>query len=209
VALPFLIRAVGAHFAPGSPVTSHLGDLLFIWGNRFALDGERLREAGLRARVLITTSERAWSYSWQGGWLPRQVFDPSAYLPGRQPLVVLLEGRFPTAEPPSHGTGSREATIAAEGALLLIGCSEMFKNDYLYAPGFHHDQFLLNAVAQMAYGQELTALQNRRPIQRGFSFLDPPIKAFLRLIVVWTGPFAFLLYGLGRFWRDRRLSRRP
>ena len=44
-------------------------------------------------------------------------------------------------------------TPATSGTLLLIGSSEMFKNEYLLTPGFQHDQFLLNAVAYNAYGE--------------------------------------------------------
>ena len=94
VAQPFLIRAVGSNFSPESPITRHLGDLLFVWGNRFALDQERLAAARLRSRVLITTSNQSWSYPWRGGWLPPQIFASASYLPGPQPLTVLLQGRF-------------------------------------------------------------------------------------------------------------------
>ena len=209
VALPFLIRAVGAHFAPGSPITRRLGDLLFIWGNRFAVDPDRLRAAGLRYQVLITTSEQAWAYPWKGGWLPPQSFAPAAYLPGRQPLAILLGGRFPAVElsPPE---GSRPQLIprpspnAEEGSLLLVGSSEIFKNGHLYAPGFQHDQFLLNAVAAMAYSDAMAALQARRPTPRGFTFQPPAVKTFWRLTTLSTSPLLFLLYGLFRLWKNRR-----
>ena len=211
VALPFLIRAVGAHFAPDSPITRHLGDLLFIWGNRFALDPARLAAAGLTSQELITTSARAWSYAWQGGWLPPEVFASTTYL-GRQPLAVLLEGRFPRVEFQEDAEGRTRlapvpATSPGPGRLLLIGCSEMFKNDHLYAPGFQHDQLLLNAVALLAYGPELAALQARRQTPRGFAFHSAASKARWRLFAVGAGPLAILLYGLGRWTWGRRLAR--
>lgn len=213
VALPFLIRAVGDQLSSTSPITRRLGDLLFIWGNRFALDEERLERYGLRSRPLITSSDRAWSYPWKGGWLPPQVFSSTDYLPGRQPLATLLEGRFPALELQESESGSSlltlrpPATGAAEGALLLIGSSEMFKDDYLYAPDFQHDQFLLNAVAWMAHGEELATLQARRPTARGFSFQSPATKTTWRLAAVWTGPLLFLLYGLFRHLYGRRPAR--
>ena len=73
VALPFLIRAVGQHYDRTSPITRHLGDLLFIWGNRFALQPAELSSAGITAQTLISTSPQAWAYPWQGGWLPPEV----------------------------------------------------------------------------------------------------------------------------------------
>ena len=66
--LPFLIRAVAPNYRRQSALTRHLGDLLFIWGNRFALNSERLAEIGMDAQVLVSTSERSWAYAWSGGW---------------------------------------------------------------------------------------------------------------------------------------------
>ncbi len=210
VALPFLIRAVSANFTRESPITRHLGSQLFIWGNRFALDASRLAELDLSARVLIATSDQTWSYFWKGGWLPEEIFEPRNYLPGPQPLSVLLHGKFPPVklqERAGRKTAlalQTAAPVQPEGALLLIGCSEMFKNDYLYAPDFQHDQFLLNALANAAYGPEMAQLQARRATAPGFAFQTPRSKAFWRLTVVGAGPLLILLYGLQRYVRHRR-----
>ncbi len=207
VALPFLIRAVGANYTSESPITRTLGDLLFIWGNRFAIDASHLAERGLSARTLITTSDQAWSYLWKGGWLPEAVFEPQANLSGPQPLCILLQGKFPPVELQESAEGRTILALQAaspnqaQGALLLIGCSEMFKNDYLYTPGFQHDQLLLNALAHTAYGPEMAELQTHRKAVQGFVFQPPRSKILWRLIVVSAGPLAILLYGLQRYMR--------
>ncbi len=209
VALPFLIRAVSANFTRESPITRHLGSQLFIWGNRFALDAPRLAELGLSARVLIATSDQAWSHLWKGGWLPGEIFEPRNHLPGPQPLSVLLHGRFPPvklqerAGPETALALQTASPLQPEGTLLLIGCSEMFKNDHLYAPDFQHDQFLLNALANAAYGPEMAQLQARRATPPGFAFQTPQRKAFWRLTVAGAGPLLILLYGLQRYVRHR------
>ena len=207
VALPFLIRAVGQHYDLTSPITRHLGDLLFIWGNRFALQPAELSSAGITAQTLISTSPQAWAYPWQGGWLPPEVFAPQTYLPGPQPLVALLTGPFPEVAFTESEDGRAVLQRVGErpqqaGALLLIGSSEMFKNEHLSAPGFQHDQFLLNAVAYNAYGAELAALQARRPTPRGFAFQSTEAKRLWRVVVVGAGPLLFLAYALYR--RARR-----
>ena len=203
VALPFLIRAVGQHYDPDSPITRHLGDLLFIWGNRFALQSAGLADLGLTARTLVSTSPRAWAYPWQGGWLPPAVFQSETYLPGPQPLAVELSGRFPAVEFVEGEDGRSALAFTgqsphADGELLLVGSSEMFKNGHLRTSGFQHDQFLLNAVAQMAYGDELAALQARRPAPRGFAFQNAATKSAWRALVVGLGPLLFLGYGFYR-----------
>lgn len=202
VALPFLIRAVGAHYSADSPVTRNLGDLLFIWGNRFALDLSRLREGGFRADVIITTSDRAWAYPWKGGWLPPEVLSPATdYLPGRQPLAVSISGPFPAAGFAEDDEGRSQLVALprsgdAEGSLLLLGSSEMFKNHRLHTPGFQHAQLLLNAVALAAHGPEMARLQARHQPPRGFAFVASASKTRWRLFTVGAGPLAMMVYGL-------------
>ncbi|NKB68775.1 MAG: hypothetical protein GKR89_17050 [Candidatus Latescibacteria bacterium] len=210
VALPFLIRAVGGNYAKSTDITSRLGDLQFIWGNRFAVDDSVLTAAGLRARTLISTSDRAWSFAWQGGWLPPEVLAPTQLLPGPQALALRLDGPFPRIELAEDEKGRQQfipdpvPPRAKEGTLVLVGCSEMFKNDYLYASGFAHDRLLLNAVAQLAYGTEMAALQARHPAPRGFAFRSPQVKAYWRLFAVGAGPLAVLLVGVYCYAQRRR-----
>ncbi|MEW6750005.1 MAG: Gldg family protein, partial [Candidatus Latescibacterota bacterium] len=211
VALPFLIRAVAGHHAPDSPLTRRLGDLLFPWGNRFALDSGKLAHHGLQARVLVTTSDQAWAYPWQGGWLPPEVLRPSALLPGRQPLVLEVRGTFPPVvwpEGPADAglvVGAEPSPGQPEGALVLVGCSEMFKDEHLYRAGFQHDQLLLNAVALLAWGEEMAQVQARRPAPRGFALQPEGARLAWRAAVIGGGPLLFVLVGLAhQRWRIRR-----
>ncbi|MGB1719146.1 MAG: hypothetical protein ACPHO6_13355, partial [Candidatus Latescibacterota bacterium] len=87
-----------------------------------------------------------------------------------------------------------------------VGSSEMFKNEYLYAAGFQHDQFLLNAVAHMAYGEALAELQARRPVSRGFAFQSPQAKSAWRAVSIGLAPLLFALYGAVRLRRLRGRS---
>lgn len=204
VALPFLIRAVNPNFNAHSPITRHLGDQLFIWGNRFVLNPDSLRTRGLRATPLISTSDRAWAYDWSGGWLPETIFSPDTLLSGHQPLALLAEGAFPIYDPAETPDGRIVGTLRhlpgnPPGKLLLIGSSEMFKNDHLYAPGFQHDQFLLNAIAHLAHGPEYAQWQARRKTARGFAYLPPEQKTLWRTFVLGTGPVLILLYGFIRY----------
>lgn len=220
VALPFLIRAVSANLSGMSPITANLGDLLFVWGNRFVFDSAVAAQAGMAAQVLATTTDQAWAYDWRGGWLPAQVLEPAgnARLPGPQPLVVLLEGRFPVVEAErtdDAGTQlvQREAPAGPQGWLLLIGSSEMFKDSHLLRAGFAHEQLLLNAVAHAVYGPELAQLQGRQlwtrhgAATRGFADVSPTTRSAWRFAVIGGGPLLLALVALwrqrSRFGRDR------
>ena len=210
VALPFLIRAVAANYRVGSPLTRHLGDLLFIWGNRFLLDRARLGDLGLECQEMVTTSREAWSYDWRGGWLPPEAFAPRLPWAEPQPLIVHLAGPFPLGLPARDETGRTQWEIKTSappgpaGDLLLVGCSEMFTDEYLVAANFDHEQLLLNAVAWLTYGPDLAELQARSTVPRGFPRQSAAAKAAWRLIAVGAGSLAFAMVGLTRRRGGRR-----
>ena len=89
------------------------------------------------------------------------------------------------------------------GQLALVGSSEMFKNGYLAAAGFQHDQLLLNLVAQLAFGPEMATLQARRSSPRGFAHQSSSAKVWWRVVVMGTAPLAFLALGMARYRRRR------
>ena len=203
VALPFLIRSVGSNYSQERPETRYLGDLLFIWGNRFSIDKQKLASLGIKSETIISTSNRSWSFDWKGGWLPAEILTPQKeHLPGKQALAMLFQGRFDPISLSEDDKGRTQILFDGEAqnesTLMLIGSSEMFKNKYLYADGFQHDQFLLNTIANMAYGTELGKLQARRPTARGFVFQSSSSKQIWRAIVVGLVPLAFITFGIIR-----------
>ena len=203
VALPFLIRAVPPNFDTTLPITRQLGDQLFIWGNRFVSDPHRLQMYNLTVTPLITTSNRTWAYHWSGGWLPKTAFSPDSLLLSHQPLALLVTGTFPLAVFNASSPTLTHPIPNPKGNLLLIGSSEMFKNEHLYAPGFQHEQFLLNAVAYLTHGPKFADLQARRKIAPGFSHLSPDQKILWRVLVVGLGPLSFGLYVFFRYIKKR------
>lgn len=205
VALSFLIRAVPPNFDITLPITRQLGDQLFIWGNRFVTDPHRLRLHNLTVIPLITTSNRTWAYHWLGGWLPKTAFSPDSLFLGHQPLALLVAGTFPLAEFNAPSPALTHPISNPKGHLILIGSSEMFKNEYLYAPGFQHDQFLLNAVAYLTHGPEFAGLQARRKIAPGFPYLSSDQKILWRILVVSLGPISFVLYGFFRYMKKKAM----
>ncbi|MFO0872996.1 MAG: Gldg family protein [Phycisphaerales bacterium] len=230
-ALPFVIRAAGANFDQSSPITRDLDDQLFVWGSSIEWNAARLGQLGIGARPLITTSPRAWAYDWPGGMLPAEVLEgPVAdasgaveYL-GRVPLAVLFEGPFPlprapyrrpaTSEPPAAppvATPSEpldlESAAPKAGALLVIGGSELFKDGRLRDPLFPSDQFLLNAVATLALGDELGAVAGRHASARGLDYIETTQRLRWRAVVVAAFPAALCLFGLA--WGIVRRRRAP
>ena len=222
--LPFLIRAVASNFADDSILTRGLGDQSFKWASHSRLDEQRLREIGLEATVLITTSPRTWSFAWKGGFLPEEVLEGplpdesgrADYL-GRLPLAVLLEGVFPLWNPPPPqppATFQEAAPPAPEqqpheqldlaslangsrSRLLFIGGSELFKDDQLLDEEFRADHLLLNSVAALALDTDLASIATKRPASYGFDYLDPSHRQRWRIAVIGAAPALTMLLWVG------------
>ena len=215
-ALPFLLRASAANFAD-SPFTRGLGDQAFIWGTAIETDAAQLAEHDLRAKSLITTSERSWTFDWKGGWLPPASLEgpvdaegapaPDAFDPELS-LMTLVEGSFPPYFAPDPATGEVEVPAmlpdATPSRLLCIGNSEMFKNHRLLDEDFRADHLLLNAAFELTLGEELSAVATRRQVARGFDFVEPAERLRWRGTVLLSAPTLFVLFGLVRGARRKR-----
>ncbi len=106
LAKPFLIRALASNFDRESRVTRTLGDQAFLYANHFELDREKLAAHGLEVTELITTSERAWSFDWKGGWVPKPCLDDEP--PTEASLAADLEERVEEA----RAQGQDEEAVA-------------------------------------------------------------------------------------------------
>ncbi|HKE02397.1 MAG TPA: Gldg family protein [Planctomycetota bacterium] len=239
-ALPFVIRAAAARFSPDSPVTRQLGDQAFVWGSFIRLEDDRLRQLGLRATPLVTTSERTWTYPWKGGWIPNELLagppvDDGGHRAwrGKLPLAVWVEGTFPlpskelkieppkldlpvAASGPSNGavasapvdaSASRSAPGKPGARLLLVACSEMFKNHRLLDSEFRADHFLINAAAALGLPPELAEIAARRPVSRGFDLPEGDAKLRWRAFAIAGFPLALVAFGLVRAAVRRRAPR--
>lgn len=126
----------------------------------------------------------------------------------RVPMAVLFEGRFPVSGPlalqnlyPQGGAESKPAPLkpdpnAKPGSLLMVGCSEAFKNYRILHKEFRADHFLINAAAALSLDPGLAGIATRRPVARGFELSDPEARARWRGVVVAGFPAILFIFGL-------------
>ncbi len=199
VALPFLLHATPDHFNKESTLTKRLSDQLFICGNRFLKEPARF-PATLTWTNLITTSDHAWAYDWKGGFLPDEVLTNGTPFDEKQSLAIELTGRFPSMLDPRR-------IAESAGRLVLVGCSEMFRNDHLLDPHFRSNDLLMNAVVEMTYGAPWSRVHSRATLgPQGFGYLSPRTKARFRAETLALFPLLLVAYGFWRLWRSRRES---
>jgi len=203
---PLVVRVTPSDFDLASPAARGISELLLVSPNRVRVDSTKLAELDLAARDVITTSERAWSYDWKGGELPEEVLrgpGSGRYL-GRQPVAMLLEGRFP----PPGSTPDLAAVPGGDagGRLLLVGCSQVFADESLSASDGDAGQLLLNAVGMLALPADLSAILARRTAPPAIGLVEPGERIAWRVGVVGATPVLLLLLGLVRSRRRPRLE---
>jgi hypothetical protein len=214
-ALPFLVRASSARFAD-DPTVRGIGDQAFPFPARIALDPERLGGLGLIAEVLIETSDQAWSYPWDGGFLPPDAIAAAspelAPAVGAVPLYVRVRGAFPLPAPDLVPRPDDQPPPIppppGDGELLLIGGTSLFQNDRLLDPEYRADRLLVNAAASLCLPEDLAQLAGRRGVREGLDFVPETERLAWRARVLASGPLALLLLGLALrahdAWRRRR-----
>ncbi len=230
--LPFQVRASAANFNRHHPITQGLGDQAFPFPASITLDEEKLADHGLKATPLMSTSQRAWTLDWRGGWIPQRYLrgpdetrgagdggedgatdegqrDGPAWRP-HLALAVLLEGEFPRPDDSLRGRrhDEREPIEMADEAgapsqLLLMAGSHLFRNERFGLPEYRSDHLLLNGVSVLALPEELAEVATHRRMPRGFDLVDGEERLRWRSIVALTGPAVFLGFG-GVWWIARR-----
>lgn len=232
LAAPFNVRVLPPRDGADA-VTAGLGELPFLFPSFVALDADRLADVGLTARTLLATSDRSWSFLWEGGWLERSLLvDPPHDKDGKElairpqlPLVVDLRGTFPwpkrafvfppielgpdgqpkPSEVPSHPEPEPTAERGT-GRIVLAGCSELWKDEWLLelSDRFRADQLLENLAVDLALGPDFTKRITKRHVAQAFA--APPERERNRYRVFALGflPVVGVLLGGVRWLALRR-----
>ena len=183
VNLPTHMLINNASMNPDTSVTSRLSTIFYLWGTALEIDETKLTENGLEATTLMSTTEGAWTWP-KEETLVAAAFEPPAQATGPYPLMAMVTGQFPDLfegqdrpawpipEPPQPGQLPpppppeelpASAVTAAPGKLILIGCSEMFRRDFLQAGNL---DLFLNSVDAITLGDDLVNVRGRKPIDR-------------------------------------------
>ncbi|MDK1021534.1 MAG: Gldg family protein [Candidatus Hydrogenedentes bacterium] len=187
VNLPMHMLINNASMDQDTSITSRLSAVFYLWGTALTIDEEKLHELGLEAKTLMYTSDGAWKWPKEVPLTSASFERPSAG-EGPYPLMVLVTGQFPDAfegqerpawpvadprsgqfpppSPPAEGPAGE--ITPAPGKLILIGCSEMFRKDFLQAGNL---DLFINSIDAVTLGDDLINVRGRKPIDR---LIDTP-----------------------------------
>ena len=208
---PLHIRVHSSSMDREWSITNRLSNVFYVWGSALDIDPDQLSEHGLDARVLMTTSQRAWKVA-----SPTQItLEPPETGLNQYPLMAYISGTFPDVfdgeEPPpwpdsppspdapmhdhdhdhDHGhdqgpfsnpggDGNPNNSAGDENTLILLGCSEMFRDHFLGA-GNNLD-LILNSVDAVTLGEQIVHVRGAHPIDRTIETPSAAQRTFWRFI---------------------------
>jgi ABC-type transport system involved in multi-copper enzyme maturation permease subunit/ABC-type uncharacterized transport system involved in gliding motility auxiliary subunit len=164
-------------------ITNRLATLFYLWGSALKVDEEKLQQLGLEQQVLMTSTDDAWTIPIDTPLDQDLLTEGPAEGRGQHPLMVQLTGQFPDAfadqprpawptpqptpgqPPPPPPAPEAEATSVppAPGKLIVLGCSEMFRKNFMQAGNL---DLFLNSVDAVSLGDDIVNVRGRKPIDR-------------------------------------------
>lgn len=221
--LPMQILVNNASMDQDSAVTNRLSAVFYLWGSALELDEAKLKELGLEAQVLMTSSDQSWTVPGTAQ-LTAQSFETPAGGMQARPLLAMITGQFPDVfadqerpawpkpqpqpgQPPAPDFGDDEPGALpvdpAPGKLMVLGCSEMFRKNFLQ--GANLDLFM-NMVDAVTLDDKIVQVRGQKPIDRTISAPTDGQKTLWRLVNYGLANVVIAAAGIGiAFWR--RMSR--
>jgi hypothetical protein len=96
------------------------------------------------------------------------------------PVAEPAPGQFPPPPPPAE-EGPAPETTPAPGKLVLIGCSEMFRRDFLQASPANLDLFM-NSVDAITLGDDLVNVRGKKPVDRIIETPGADVRQFWKAV---------------------------
>jgi ABC-type uncharacterized transport system involved in gliding motility auxiliary subunit/ABC-type transport system involved in multi-copper enzyme maturation permease subunit len=218
VDIPIQILVTDQNMNHEVSITDRLDSVLYLWGTRLNISEDRIREAGLKHTVLMTSSEKSWVTPFHPTPLTREDIVPLAEkYDGKQPLMVMLSGQFPDVfkgknrpewpEPKPEETPPRPRPDEEEepekplnpraGKLIVLGCAETFTDNFIQSGG--NGLLASNVVDALALGEELINIRSKQFTDRSIKKTSAGKKLFYRFLTMGLVPVVFIGIGLTRY----------
>ncbi len=222
--LPMHVLVNNTSMDQDTSITSRLSSIFYLWGTALNMDEKKLEELGLKGKVLMRSSERAWTTPADAQLTGASFKAPEDGKYDSYPLMAMVEGQFPDAfadkerpawpkpqqqpgQPPVPDTPDDEAPAPAveaqPGKLILMGCSQMFRKNFLQQGNL---DLFLNSVDAVTLSENLVNVRGRKPISRAIDRPAESTKTMWRLVNYGLANLIIALAGI-IFFSLRRASR--
>ncbi|MDW7681639.1 MAG: Gldg family protein, partial [bacterium] len=214
VTKPVIIKINQENINNELSISNKITELFYMYGGRLLVNKDLMKENQLTFNTLFTSSDQSWTRD-AVGWGPiDETPPPSEDILKRQPLAILVEGRFKSKYidqevpewQPSPGADEvgddQEEPLPSEiegepsdNKIIVFGCSNMFKNDVLQFAN-SHKALLLNSVDALTLGDELIHIRSKNIAARRIKETSSIGKTMAKAFVVWFPPIVFIFLGI-------------
>ena len=217
VTKPVIIKIPNESINHNLSISNKISELFYMYGGRLLVHKEILKENNMSSRTLFTSSNFSWTREGMG-YGPVDVTPPASEdVLKRQPLGVLIEGKFkpkyvdldipkwrkepgpggvPQEDEEEEPTQPSEITgESKDNKVIVMGCANMFKNDILGSVS-SHKALLLNCVDALTLGDELINIRSKNIVARRIKATSSMGKSLAKIFVVWFPPLIFVFIGI-------------
>ncbi|MBI1321463.1 MAG: ABC transporter permease subunit [Candidatus Hydrogenedens sp.] len=205
VNLPMHILLSSSSMSQDTAITNRLSNVFYLWGTALNIDDAKLKELGLSDNVVMSTTPKAWSVE-NDTQLTQADFEAPADAARLKeyPLMAVIEGQFPDAFagqerpawpkpedmqqpgfPPQPDEADTDPEPPAEpveakpGQLVLMGCSQMFRKEFLQAGNL---DLFLNSVDAVTLDENLVHIRGQKMMDRTIDRPSDGQKTFWRFM---------------------------
>lgn len=220
--LPMHILVTHESMDQETSITNRLSAVFYLWGTHLELNEQKLKELGLTYKPLMFTSEKAWTVPGSEKLSAKSFEPPPLTSRKKYPLMVMVEGQFPDAfagkerpawpkpqprpgEPAPPDESEPEAPAPniepKPSKMILLGCSEMFRKNFLQAGNL---DLFLNCVDAVSLTEDLVNVRGRKPIDRTIEKPTDNQKMFWRAVNYTLSNAIVIAVGLAVYFIRRR-----
>jgi len=215
VTKPVIIKVNAENINSDISISNKISELFYMYGGRLLVHEEIMNENNINYETLFTSSNFSWTRE-SYGYGNIDVSEPSPEdLIKQQPFGILVEGKFkpkyvdqnipkwqPMPGAPPDADQEEEPELPSEivgdpqeNKMLVMGCSNMFKNEILQSVN-SHKALMLNCVDALTLGDELINIRSKNIAARRIKATSGVGKALAKVFVVWFPPLVFVALGI-------------
>ena len=216
---PIQILVNNSSMANDNSITSRLSSIFYLWGTALTLEADTLKKNGLDVKTLMSTTKDAWTIPGDAP-LTANLFDKPDKAGQQYPLMAMVTGQFPDAykdkprpawaktqqmpgqppEPPKE-EGAAAPVTPKPGKLILTGCSEVFRKNFLQEGNL---DLFMNSVDAVTLGDDLVNVRSKKPIDRRIDMPTPAKRRMWKIINYSLATLIIAAIGIGTSVMRRR-----
>ncbi|MEK7794864.1 MAG: GldG family protein, partial [Candidatus Hydrogenedentota bacterium] len=211
--LPMHIMVNSDQMDQETSITSRLSSVFYLWGTALQLDDDTLKDTKLDVRPLLYSTANSWTIGDTSSLTQASFVKPDTGLQ-KFPLMAMVTGQFPNAydsverpawpqeqpqpgqppRPPVPEDGPAPAITPAPGKLILIGCSEMFRDNFIQQAG--NMDLIMNSIDAITLGDDIVNVRSRKPIDRAIGKPTNSQRTFWKTVNYGFSPTLIAVAGI-------------